>query len=557
MITLKNVSYSINKKNILSNISFHLIKGEKVLITGPSGCGKSTIFNLILKNISPSQGSIYYDKEDIAHYSSSKLNEYRKNKVVAITQQDDLFPSLTVLENLSLFFYEQDIIKMLKLSQLYSLKDCLVSSLSGGERQRIAILKACLESCEVLLCDEITSALDKENATKIIQFILQMFPRQTILFISHDPDLFEGKIHHYIYIDNHKIVQDKVLSEVDNKKIRFKVKKKKSFYFNALHFGIKKLSFPLFVIYILTVICFNISLSFQDIFQYFAQKSYQEYFDYDVVAVKDDSSLSCDYKTIFPNIDDWFMKSEVFINNKKLNNLRFSPFYNQKNMTKIVVNSLLLENQNIDKITSFQLKGEFVSFKSANIQIVEEDNMFSFPCIYYDLVYFAQKNQNIDYQSVYLIQYDFTKKDTRFTNNPLFEVKKENKPYVDNNAYKDYLTYEMVFTSIQDIVNYFFLIILFFSFAITILIQFSRLLKDKKNIAILLSRGYSDLEILLIYFTSTIINSLIILPICFLIKKMWLSFLLSILLQILTSVLCYGYLKKKKLHNLLKEEILT
>ncbi len=557
MITFKNVSYKIKNKLVLSNITFHIKKQEKVLISGQSGCGKSTLFNLLLRNIYPTSGIIYYEKKDLNQFSTSKLNEYRKNHISVITQQDDLLDSLSVLKNLTLFYFEKDVIQILKTAKLYSLKDRLVSTLSGGERQRIAIIKACLDPCEVLLCDEITSALDKKNAIEIIDFVLYLFSSKTILFISHDRSLFEGKINRLISIENHKIIQDDVFSELQNTNIHFTEKKRKNFYANAIFFGFKKFSFSLLIVNILTVLCFYISLSFQDIFHYFAKKSYQKYFDYNVVSVKDNQNIECDYYQIFPNINKLFTESEIVINKKVLSNVRFLPFYNQNKETEIVINSLFLINQNLELIDNFEIRGKQINYKSQKITIIEEDNMFSYPCIYYDIVYFSKTLKNYGYDEVYIIDYDFTKKDSRFTNNPLYESKKENKPYIDNNAYKDYLTFELIFSSIQDMVYYYFFMIIVFSFFITILINLTRLLKDKKNIAILISRGYSNFEILLIYMTSLFLNSLIMIPLFFIIPQIKVSFCLAFFLQWITILISYSYLKKRKLHDLLKEEILT
>ena len=198
MIVFFNVYYIIKKKKILENITFQIKNQEKVLIVGESGTGKSTILNILLKNIKPTKGKIYYDKEDIFSYNEAKTNQYRHQKIKIIYQTDDLFDDLTVMDNLLLYYYSEDILTILKKANLSYIKNRLVYTLSGGERQRIAIIKACLENFEVLLCDEITSALDKKNAINIIDFILTMYSNKTIIFISHDKTLFENKIENLI-----------------------------------------------------------------------------------------------------------------------------------------------------------------------------------------------------------------------------------------------------------------------------------------------------------------------------------------------------------------------
>ena len=174
MISFKNVTYKINNKVILQNVTFNIKRGEKVLIMGPSGCGKTTIFNLLLKNIKLTSGTITYEKENLDNITGNKLLKYRQKQITVISQNDDLFDNLTVLNNLTLFYHLIDVEKALKKANLYNLKDRYVYSLSGGERQKVAIVKASLSVSNVLLCDEITSALDIKNSMNIICYSISV-----------------------------------------------------------------------------------------------------------------------------------------------------------------------------------------------------------------------------------------------------------------------------------------------------------------------------------------------------------------------------------------------
>ena len=95
MISIKNVTYKIKNKTILSQITINIKENEKVLISGDSGCGKSTIFNLILGNVYPTSGNIYFDKKDINLLSNKERLYYRQNEIAIIYQKDDLYEMKT------------------------------------------------------------------------------------------------------------------------------------------------------------------------------------------------------------------------------------------------------------------------------------------------------------------------------------------------------------------------------------------------------------------------------------------------------------------------------
>ena len=556
MLTFKNVTYKIKKKTILNNISFNVKDGEKVLLMGESGSGKSTIFNLILKNIKPNSGNIYYLKEDIELFSSIKTNQYRQNKVIMIYQSDDLFDNLTVKENLCLFYYESDAIKCLKKAGLIHLKDRFVYSLSGGERQRIAIIKACLASCEILLCDEITSALDYSNSEKIIDFVIKMFKNKTIFFISHDKSLFINKIDHFLYIENNKLIKDILINDV-NKIVSINSNKKKKTLLNvSIKQGFKKLSIASFLLFIISIICFFITLYFNDIFTYFAFKSYSKYFDYDVLFIKDNIDIKKDNKEIFNCYSKIFEESIIQINNKYFDNIKVYPFNNKNNYTSIVINQKLLNTLNIEDINQLKISNKYFDILIEKIDIISENNMFTTPCMYYDILYFNSL-VNIESEDLIIINYDFTQNDGRFTNNPLFIEKKENKPYLDSKAYNDYLTFEMIFDSINEIVNYYFVITFLYVLLCSILVNISKMLKDIKVIAIYISRGYNDFEIIISYIIPVIIYLIVSMILIILIKKIIIPLLITFLIQCLTIVISYYMIKRKKLHNLLKAENLS
>ena len=554
MLSFKNVTYKIKNKKIINNITFNIKKSEKVLLIGKSGSGKSTIINLINKNISPSTGNVYFNKKDINSYNQKEINEYRKRHVATIYQKDDLFDDLSVIDNLELYYYNKDILSLLKKANLLHLKNRFVYSLSGGERQRISILKTCLANCDVLLCDEITSALDYENAQKIIDFVLKIFNDKTIIFISHDKSLFDNKVDRIINIDNGMIVENIVINEINN---TFKNKrvKDKPLLNNFVLNGLKKISFSSLVIYIILSFSFFITLNYNDIFTYYAKTSYYNYFDYDVVIVKDNIDLTPNNDNTFYNYNDLFNNSKVSINSIEKINVMFLPFNNKdNNYSHLVVNSLFLEVENIKELSYLSIDNNYFKYKDDIINVINEDNMFSIPCIYYDIKYFSSLIDEYKNDEIVLIDYDFSKGDSRFTNNPMFEEKKENKPYLDSNAYCDFLTFKMAFSTIKSIVNYFFIMILIFSIISNILINITIIYKDIKKIAIYLSKGFEDILIIIPYVIYPIILFVVSLLLCLINNKLLICFLCSFTIQILSIYISYLYIKKKNIHSILKED---
>lgn len=552
MIRYNNVSYKIKEKVILDNISFEIKNYEKVLLVGPSGSGKSTILNLLMKYIKPTSGNIYIDKKDIFSFNKKHTLFYRENKISMISQKDDLFDNLTVLANLTLFFYENDVIEKLKQFDLFFLKDRMVSSLSGGERQRIAIIKECLFSFDILLCDEITSALDKDNAIKIIDFILNVFKDKTIIFISHDESLFTNKIDHIIKINDKKIVEDKIINKIEHRSLKSKQNKQKKLINVAIKQAIKHISIPLFLICILSIICFFVCLNFNDFYNYFSLKSYKQYFNYDVLFIKDNIDLKENSKDIFIDMSKEVLNSKIYINDISVLNVNVEPFNNKGN-TNVVINTLLLDNLNIKEINSFKIKGDNIDYLTHNVDVIFEENMFSVPTIYVDNEFFFN-NYDTDTKSYVLISSSFIF-DDRFTNNPIFENKKENKPYLDSKAYQDYLMVEMIFASLQDIVNYYFLMIFFYTIVCSILINISICYKDIKRIGIYISKGYDDYQIILIYILPICIYFLISLLFLLVSIKSIISILIAFLLQIVSIIISYYFIKIKSINTLLKEEV--
>ena len=193
IIRLENVAFNVSNRDILTNINFSVKEGQIVTITGPSGGGKSTLLKLIGLLNSPTSGTIQYLGKNIFEYEPT---EYRK-EVSYFFQNAVLFDE-TVRDNLAfpakireIEFDESRAIEGLKLVQLPSTYlDKPIQELSGGEKQRVALIRNLMFPPKVLLMDEITSSLDKENRDIVVSFIHRLNKEEnvTVLWITHNQD---------------------------------------------------------------------------------------------------------------------------------------------------------------------------------------------------------------------------------------------------------------------------------------------------------------------------------------------------------------------------------
>ena len=195
LLEINDVSYIVDGKPILDDISFEVGKGELLMVSGPSGSGKSTLLRIIGDQLSPTSGSIRFNGKNILEY---RPEEYRQ-RVSYVFQIPTLFMH-TVIEDLEFPYrireMEPDLERIRELLPEVGLTEDILTKesriISGGEKQRVALLRSLLIAPDILLLDEVTSSLDRENARMIEDTVKKLSARGiTIIWVTHDPDQLE------------------------------------------------------------------------------------------------------------------------------------------------------------------------------------------------------------------------------------------------------------------------------------------------------------------------------------------------------------------------------
>lgn len=214
IVQLKNVSKQYKDANFkLENISFDINKKEVIGIIGRNGTGKSTILKMINGIVSYDSGDILYKNSSIKNMDASNLRNTRKN-LAYIFQHSNLIDNKTVYYHLSLVYKlnkvsvdKKKIDDILEFMNITRLKNSLCGSLSGGEQQKVAIAMALLQEPEVLLCDEISSALDTNSEKEIFALLnkLRTTTDISIVMISHSLSLLKNFCDRVVVIDDSTI----------------------------------------------------------------------------------------------------------------------------------------------------------------------------------------------------------------------------------------------------------------------------------------------------------------------------------------------------------------
>lgn len=218
MIEFKNVTKQFKDGTLaLDKVSFAIGPGEFVFIVGPSGAGKTTILRLLIRDILPTVGSIFVQKEEVNSLHLRKVPPLRR-KIGAAFQDYKLLWDRTVFENVSLPLeilgrpsqaVENEVLEILELVGLRKKGDLFPLQLSGGELQRAVIARALAPKPEILFADEPTGNLDPGTAWQIVKLLKQINETgKTVIMATHNFDIVDSLNERVITLEKGKILRD-------------------------------------------------------------------------------------------------------------------------------------------------------------------------------------------------------------------------------------------------------------------------------------------------------------------------------------------------------------
>jgi len=217
VIEIKNINKKFGNNHVLNNVSTTINKGEKVVIIGPSGSGKSTLLRCMNLLESPDTGSIIFEGR---HIDDKKydINKVRQ-KMGMVFQHFNLFPHLTVLQNITLAPIklnlqskeeaEESALKLLGRIGLSDKKHEYPNKLSGGQKQRIAIVRSLAMKPDIMLFDEPTSALDPEMIGEVLSLIKELADEgMTMVVVTHEMGFARSVANRILFMDEGQILEE-------------------------------------------------------------------------------------------------------------------------------------------------------------------------------------------------------------------------------------------------------------------------------------------------------------------------------------------------------------
>ena len=217
MIKVENMTKQFNSLKAVDDVSLEIKKGEIVCLIGPSGSGKSTVLRSIHGLEKPEKGAVYLNDQLL----DPKEEHYRelRNKMGFVFQHFNLFPNMTVLENLTLAPIQvmkkskeeakEIACQYLKRVGLLDKKDEYPNKLSGGQKQRVAIARSLCMNPEIMLFDEPTSALDPEMVIEVLEVMQELAKEgMTMVVVTHEMGFARTVADRVIFLEDGKIIEE-------------------------------------------------------------------------------------------------------------------------------------------------------------------------------------------------------------------------------------------------------------------------------------------------------------------------------------------------------------
>lgn len=221
-ITLRNATKKYGKGEslvyALDHANLEMKKGEISVILGPSGSGKSTLLNMLGGLDHLDEGEIIIGDRNISGYKNNMLTDYRKQDVGFVFQFYNLIPDLTVAENIEVVSdiaeNPLNIDEVLEAMGMEKYRYRFPKELSGGQQQRAAIARAIIKNPKLLLCDELTGALDTKSSKNVLEFIekINRLYKTTTVIITHN-EAIAKMADRIIYLKDGKVQENRINTE--------------------------------------------------------------------------------------------------------------------------------------------------------------------------------------------------------------------------------------------------------------------------------------------------------------------------------------------------------
>ena len=217
MIDVKNLSKSFGNLHVLKDITEHIAPGEKIVVIGPSGSGKSTFLRCLNMLEIPTGGEIWFEDQQV-NSKKTDINKLRQ-KMGMVFQHFNLFPHLTVLENITLApttlklqtkeEAKENAMRLLERIGLADKANVYPNMISGGQKQRIAIVRALAMKPDVMLFDEPTSALDPEMVGEVLSLMKDLAEEgMTMIVVTHEMGFAREVATRVIFMDEGVIQEE-------------------------------------------------------------------------------------------------------------------------------------------------------------------------------------------------------------------------------------------------------------------------------------------------------------------------------------------------------------